>query len=54
MSWLKQLFSCRGLNEDLSDELQQHLEEKIDELVATGMRAEEAGHAARHEFAGES
>src|SRR5580692_9139299 len=50
MSWLKQLFSRRRLNEDLSDELQQHLEEKIDELVATGMPEEEAGHAARREF----
>src|SRR5580693_739943 len=50
MSWLKQLFSRRRLNEDLSDELQQHLEEKIDELVATGMPEEEAVHAARREF----
>src|SRR5580692_5579689 len=50
MIWLKQLFSRRRLKEDLADELQQHLEEKIDELVATGMPEEEAGHAARREF----
>jgi hypothetical protein len=39
MSWLKQLFSRRRLNEDLADELQQHLEEQINELVRTGMVA---------------
>jgi len=50
MSWLKQLFSRRRLNEDLADELQQHLEEKIDELVRTGLPKEEAVHAARREF----
>jgi predicted permease len=50
MSWLKQLFRRRRLNEDLADELQQHLEEKIHELVLTGMLEEEAVHAARREF----
>jgi len=50
MIWLKQLFSRRRLNKDLADELQQHLEEKIDELVRTGMPRREAVHAARREF----
>jgi predicted permease len=50
MNWLKQLFSRRRLYNDLSDELQQHLEEKIEELVATGMPRKEATAAARREF----
>ena len=50
MIWLKQLFSRRRLKEDLADELEQHLEEKIDELVRTGMPKREAAHAARREF----
>ena len=50
MNWLKQLFSRGRLYNDLSDEIQQHLEEKIEELVAGGMSREEAAHAARREF----
>src|ERR1700693_6027146 len=50
MNWLKQLFSRRRLYNDLSDELQQHLEEKIEELVATGMPRKEATAAARRQF----
>ncbi len=50
MNWLKQLFSRRRLNNDLSDEMHQHLEERIDELVATGMPRKEAIAAARREF----
>src|SRR5580658_890597 len=50
MSWLKQLFSRRRLYNDLSDEMQQHLAEKIEELVGTGMSREEASAAARREF----
>jgi putative ABC transport system permease protein len=50
MNWLKQLFSRRRLYNDLSDEMQQHLDEKIDELVATGMSRKEATAAARREF----
>jgi macrolide transport system ATP-binding/permease protein len=47
---LKQLFSRRRLYSDLYDEMQQHLEEKIDELVATGMSKKEATAAARRAF----
>ena len=36
MNWIKQLFSRRRLYGDLSEEIQEHLEEKIDELVAGG------------------
>jgi predicted permease len=50
MTWLKQLLSRRRLYGDLSDEMRQHLEEKIEELVATGMSRKEASAAARREF----
>ena len=50
MNWLKQLFSRRSLYNDLSDEMHQHLEEKIEELVATGMPRKEATAAARRQF----
>src|SRR5580658_6615095 len=50
MNWLKQLFSRRRIYDDLSDEIREHLEEKIDELVATGMSKKEATAAARRAF----
>src|SRR5579862_6019639 len=50
MNWLKQLFSRRRLYNDLSGEMQQHLEEKIEELVGTGMSRIDATAAARREF----
>ncbi len=50
MMWLKQLFSRRHLYGDLSEEIQEHLEEKIEELVAGGMSRKEATYAARREF----
>ncbi len=50
MNWLKRLFSRHRLYNDLSDEMQQHLDEKIEELVASGMSRIEATAAARREF----
>src|SRR5579859_4585060 len=50
MKWIKQLLSRRRLYSDLSDEIREHLAEKIDELVASGMSREEATYAARREF----
>jgi predicted permease len=50
MNWLKQLFSRRKLYSDLSGEVQQHLEEKIEELLARGMPRKEATAAARRVF----
>jgi predicted permease len=50
MNWLKQFLSRGRLYNDLSDEIQQHLEEKIEELVAGGMSREDAAHAAHREF----
>jgi hypothetical protein len=49
MIWFKQLFSRRRLYDDLSKEIRQHLEQKIEELVAGGMSRKEAA-AARREF----
>src|SRR6267142_1180134 len=50
MNWFKQLFSRRRLYNDLSEEIQEHLEEKIEELVAGGMPRKEAAATARREF----
>jgi predicted permease len=50
MNSLKQLFSRRRLYNDLSGEMQQHLEEKIEELVASGMSRDDASAAARRDF----
>src|SRR6266478_416258 len=50
MMWLKQLFSRRRLYGDLSEEIQEHLEEKIEELLAGGMSRKEAAYAAHREF----
>jgi putative ABC transport system permease protein len=51
MNWIKQLlYGRRRLYSDLSDEIQEHLAEKIEELVASGMSREEATYAARREF----
>jgi predicted permease len=50
MSWLTQLFSRRRLYSELSQEIQGHLDEKIEELVAGGTSREEASHLARREF----
>src|SRR5882762_10282016 len=50
MNWLKRLFSRRRRYDDLSVSIQEHLEEKIDELMEDGMSREEAAYAARREF----
>src|SRR5580693_8702202 len=50
MIWFKQLFSRRRLYDDLSEEIQEHLDEKIEELVASGMSRKEAAASARREF----
>src|ERR1700719_3166894 len=50
MNWFKQLFSRRRLYNDLSAEIHEHLEEKIEELVAGGMPRKDATAAARREF----
>jgi predicted permease len=50
MNRLKQLLLRRRLYDDLDDEIAFHLEEKIEELVASGMPLKEATAAARCEF----
>ncbi|HEY5255630.1 MAG TPA: ABC transporter permease, partial [Acidobacteriaceae bacterium] len=50
MNWLRSLVSRRKMVDDLSEEMRQHLDEKIEALVAGGMPREEAVHAARHAF----
>ena len=47
MSWLRQLFSRRRIYGDLSDEIREHLHEKVEELVAGGMSRKDAEAAAR-------
>lgn len=50
MNWMKQLFSRRELYQDLSEEIQAHLDEKVEELVEGGMSAKDARQAALREF----
>src|SRR5882762_52429 len=50
MRWLKQLFLRRRIYGELSEEIREHIEEKIEELVAGGMSRKEAAAAARREF----
>src|SRR5215472_1526196 len=50
MNWLKQLFLRRQLYEDLDQEIVLHLEERTEELVASGMTAKDAAAVARREF----
>ena len=50
MLWLKQLFVRRRRYDDLSVSIQEHLEEKIEELVEDGTPREEAVRIARREF----
>src|ERR1700689_2040514 len=50
MNWLRQLFSRQRMYRELSEEIQAHLDEKIEELVADGMPREEAKQAALREF----
>jgi predicted permease len=50
MNWLTQLLSRRRLYRELSEEIEAHLDEKIEELVAGGMSREEAQYTARKEF----
>ena len=50
MQWVRQLFTRRRIYSDLSEEIQQHIAEKIEALMADGMNREDAARAARCEF----
>ena len=47
MNPLRHIFQRCGMTDDLSEEMRQHLDEKIKALVASGMPREEAIHASR-------
>ena len=50
MRWFKSIFSRRSQYDDLSISIQEHLEQKIDELVEEGMSRADATDVARWEF----
>ena len=50
MRWVRQLFSRPRVYDDLSAEIRQHLEEKVEELVAGGMSRKDASASARRGF----
>ncbi len=50
MYWLRQLFSRRRRLQDLSVSIQEHLQERIDELMEEGVPREEAAEIAHREF----
>jgi predicted permease len=50
MNWLKQLVSRRRQYRDLSDEMAEHLQEKVEEMISSGMPRHEAEAAARRQF----
>jgi predicted permease len=50
MNWLQQLVSRRREYRDLSDEMAEHLQEKVEELMSSGMPRQDAEAAARRQF----
>src|SRR5579862_7867364 len=48
--WFNHLLKRRSLYDDLSEEIRQHLAEKAEALMSSGMTREEAERVARHEF----
>jgi predicted permease len=50
MNWIRQLVARRRLERDLAEEIDQHLAEKVDALVAAGVSRREARVAARRAF----
>ena len=50
MNWLSRLVARRRLHEELAEEIQEHLDEKIADLIESGMRREDAVLAARRAF----
>ncbi len=50
MDWIPQIFRRRKFNEDLSEEIRLHIEERTEQLMRDGMSAEEATRAARRAF----
>ena len=50
MDWLKRIFRRDRLYAEVSQSIREHLEEKIEDLMDSGMSREEASRAARFEF----
>src|ERR1700722_16592163 len=50
MSLIQRLFSRRRRLDDLSSSIQEHLDEKIDELMSEGLPRKQAEQRARREF----
>lgn len=50
MRLLKRIFSRKRIYTELSESIQEHLEEKIDELIENGMSPEDASRAAKRSF----
>src|ERR1035437_4754318 len=50
MNPLQRIWKRRAMMDDLSDEIEQHMNEKLEALVAAGMPREDAVHAARSAF----
>src|SRR5690348_9819987 len=50
MGWLKNFFSRRTRYNDLAESIQEHLQEKAEELMEHGLAREDAMHRARREF----
>ena len=50
MNWITQLFLRRRFYGELSEEIREHLDEKVEELVAGGTSRKEAEAAARRAF----
>lgn len=50
MNWLKQLLSRRRFYADLTEEIREHLEEKTEELVKSGLSRKDAESVAHREF----
>ena len=50
MEWVRRLFYRHRRYQDLSVSIQEHLQEKADELIELGMSRQEAMHAARRAF----
>ena len=50
MNWFRQLFTRNRIYSDLSEEIEQHLAEKVDALMASGMSRQQAEYTARREF----
>ena len=50
MNWFRQFFTRNRMYSDLSEEIAQHLAERMEVLMAQGMSREEAKYAAKREF----